>query len=183
MKWISKEGWRLWRSTAGVGAVEFAITVPILLTLYIGGVDLTRAVTFSHKLQNATTAVNDLVSQSTSLTKADVQKTFDAADVMLARYRVEPVAIRVTTVRIDAAGIGKVQWSVARGMNRLAANSAYKLSPHLESLRDYTLVITETQYGFLPIMTYVFKTSFDLSAQAQGRFRGRDPVFCKDCTS
>lgn len=183
MKHTSNLLQRFLGSTSGVGTVEFAVAVPILLILYLGGVDLTRAVTFSHKLQNATTAVNDLVSQSTSLTKADVQKTFDAADVMLARYRTSLINIRVTTVRIDTAGVAKVQWSVARGMERLGANSNYKLSPHLERLRDYTLVITETKHDFLPIMTYVFKTSFDLSAQAQGRFRGRDPVFCKDCTS
>lgn len=174
---------RFGRDRSGVGAVEFAIIAPVLLVLYIGGVDVTRAIIFSHKMQNATVAVNDLVSQAEELSKADVVKTFGAADAMLASFRVGQLALRVTSVQIDATGNAKVLWSVARGMDRSSAGAGFTLPDRLTGLRDFTLIVTESAHEFAPILTYVIDSHIPLSAEARGRFRGRAAVACLDCAT
>lgn len=170
------------RDRAGAGAIEFALIAPVLLTLYLGGVEVTRAITFSHKMQRATTAVNDLVTQSTDLSKASVLETFDAADAMLAPFHLDPIPIRTTAINVDAAGNAKVVWSVARGMDKASAGKAYVLPELLKGLRNYTLVVTNASYAFSPISTYVLTARIPMSAEARGRFRGQKPPACSDCT-
>jgi len=167
----------------GVGAIEFAMVAPLLLLLYLGGVDVTRAIMFSHKMQNATVAVNDLVTQATALTKADVLETFDAADAMLASFRVDDLKIRVTAVEIDKLGSAKIAWSVARGLERSTAGKAYTLPAQLKPLRDFTLIVTESSYSFAPLSARVIQASIPMSAEARGRFRGRKAVACSNCNS
>jgi Flp pilus assembly protein TadG len=166
---------------SGAGAVEFALIVPLLLMLQIGGVDITRAIIFSHKLQNATTAVNDFVSQLSELDKTKVEGSFAVADKMLAQYRIAPIHIRVTTVEIDADGYPKVLWSVARGMARARAGTDFELPQRLAGHRGFTFVVTETEHDFQPIMAYVVQEAIPLRAKAQGRFRGRDSNVCLSC--
>lgn len=166
---------------AGAGAVEFALVVPFLLVLYLGAVDTTRAIVVSQKVQNATVSVNDLVTQSTELTKESVLKTFKAADAILAVTTNDAIKLRVTVVDINSAGIAKVAWSVSRGLDRYGAGKLYTLPPNLKNLRDYTLVVTDSMLAFSPLSEMVIQTKIPLFAESQGRFRGRKAVACADC--
>lgn len=172
---------RFSRAKSGAAALEFAFVAPIFLLLYIGGVDLTRAFIFNHKMQNATTAIVDLVTQATDLSKTSVADTFDVADVMLSRFDATPIAVRVTVVQINAAGKGTVTWSVVRNMPRRAAGTAYTLPANLKGLRDFTLVVSETSHDYTPILSYAIVGSIPMSAEAHGRFRGKKATACTDC--
>ncbi|KQT61231.1 MULTISPECIES: TadE/TadG family type IV pilus assembly protein [unclassified Aureimonas] len=167
---------------SGAGAVEFALVAPFLLFLYIGAVDTTRAIVVSQKVQNATVSVNDLVTQASELTKDNVLKTFKAADAILATPNGSALQLRVTAVEINAAGSAKVAWSVSRGLERYTSGKPYTLPANLRNLRDYTLVVTDSLLDFSPLSEMVIRSKIPLSAQSQGRFRGRKAVACADCT-
>lgn len=165
----------------GAGAVEFAFAAPFLLVLYIGAVDTTRAVVVSQKVQNATVTVNDLVTQLTDVSKAEVLKTFKAADAILATSNRTPISLRVTAVEINALGLAKVGWSVSRGLQRLVAGTPYALPENMRTYRDATLIVTDSRFDFSPLSETVIRSKIPLSAQSQGRFRSRKAPACPDC--
>jgi Flp pilus assembly protein TadG len=59
---------RLWADQGGVSAVEFAICLPFIVLLYLGGYQLSDSISAYRKVTAATRTVADLTSQSTSVT-------------------------------------------------------------------------------------------------------------------
>ena len=70
--------WRPFRRFAkdarGVSAVEFALILPLMLTLYLGGNELTHALTIARKVTHATSSLGDLVTQTKAVSAADMTK-------------------------------------------------------------------------------------------------------------
>ena len=50
--------------TKGVSAVEFALVLPLMLTLYLGGAELAQAISASRKVTLVSRTVADLAAQS-----------------------------------------------------------------------------------------------------------------------
>jgi Flp pilus assembly protein TadG len=74
------------RDTAGAGAIEFAIMLPILVLLLFGVVEVGRFVYLNMKLQNASGNVADIVSRPEQVNAADIQNLFTAAPTLLAPF-------------------------------------------------------------------------------------------------
>ncbi len=55
------------RDLRGTALVEFAMTIPLLLTLLFGGVELSRFIALHTKLQSVVTSVGDLVTREETL--------------------------------------------------------------------------------------------------------------------
>ncbi len=68
----------------GVGAVEFAFTAPILITLLCGGFELTRYIKAVRQLTAASTALAGMIAQNTSGSVNDTDLLFFRDAVMIA---------------------------------------------------------------------------------------------------
>ena len=77
---------RLMRERRGVSAVEFALILPVMITLFIGGSEVTQGITIKRKVTIATRTIADLVSQDVSVTDADLTAAFAATTTVLAPY-------------------------------------------------------------------------------------------------
>lgn len=66
-----------------VSAVEFALCLPFMLLLYLGGIELSQAVSADRKVTLLARTIGDLVSQQRSVTTTDVGNVFDAASAVL----------------------------------------------------------------------------------------------------
>lgn len=172
---------RFFRDKSAVAAVEFAFVAPIMIVLYMGGVDVTMAITLHRKLQHATSAIGDLISQASTLTKAEVIATFTVADRVLQPYKSSLFSIKVTSVIIDAAGNAKIDWSVAQGQAAGEKGKPFALPSGMTALRSTSLVMTESTYQFQPLSTIVGLRAIPMGAAVRGRFRGRETVSCSDC--
>ena len=56
----------------GALLVETAMTIPVLITMVLGGIEVTRFVLLRQSLDRAATTVGDLVSQAPKLTEDDI---------------------------------------------------------------------------------------------------------------
>jgi Flp pilus assembly protein TadG len=99
-----------------VAAIEFAIVVPFMLLLYIGGIELANGMAINVKVSATAHSVTDMVTQNTSLSKAQMQNILTGATAIIAPYPViggssSLLSVTVSEISSDANGNLTLQWS------------------------------------------------------------------------
>src|SRR5882724_11374270 len=61
------------RSESGIAAVEFSLILPVLVLLWIGGVEVTEALSVDRRINNLSSSIGDLVARSKVVTYSDVR--------------------------------------------------------------------------------------------------------------
>jgi Flp pilus assembly protein TadG len=96
-----------------VAATEFAIVVPFMLLLYVGGIELADGMAINVKVSATAHSVGDMVTQNTSLSTASMQNILTGATAIVAPYPVTGGQLLVTVSEISSDANGKLtlQWS------------------------------------------------------------------------
>ena len=94
--------------TRGVAAVEFAFIAPIMILLFVGTVELSAGISTDRKLSRVSSAVGDLITQSQSLTQADVLNIMNISSKIMYPYK-DSIEIEVNGIEI-ASGQAKAKW-------------------------------------------------------------------------
>ena len=100
-----------------VAATEFAIVVPFMLLLLVGGVELGDGMAINVKVSATAHSVADMVTQNTSLSTAQMQNILTGATTIIAPYPVNnssgnPIlSVTVSEISSDANGNLTLQWS------------------------------------------------------------------------
>lgn len=147
----------------GVSAVEFALLLPLMLTLYLGAVETSSAVAVDRKVTLAARSVADLVSQAASVNTSDVSNILDAATAVTAPYSGTPLKMVVTQVKIDANRNATVDWSQAKGTGASArgVGSSVTVPDNLKVANTY-LILGEVTYAYTPVIGYVLTGTLNL---------------------
>jgi len=160
---------------SGVSAVEFALILPLMLTLYLGGIQLSDALTISRKVTHVTSSLGDLVTQSRSISNTDMTNILNAAAGVMAPYSSTPLKITVSGVKIDDEGNATVAWSDALNTTALTRGSSIAI-PDAVKQNDSFLVTAEVHYPYTPAIGYVMTGNFDLHDQFFLRPRLSDQI-------
>jgi Flp pilus assembly protein TadG len=73
----------VWACRRGVSAVEFALIAPLLMVLFMGAVDISRAVTAANRAGYVADSIGELVSQATTtLTEAQISGIIQSAPLI-----------------------------------------------------------------------------------------------------
>lgn len=116
---------RFSRADGGLAAVEFALVLPVMVTMYFGLVALTAGVNTDRKLTLVSRTLSDLASRSSSvMTNTDLANILGAATSVFAPYKPTGMKIAIASVYVkdtgkkDSAGKAiveaKICWSTAR---------------------------------------------------------------------
>ena len=89
---------RLGRDQRGVSAVEFAMLLPLMITLYLGTVEISQGVGIDRKVTLTTRTVADLASQVSSINNADMTNLLAASASVIAPYDTSKLKVTVTRV-------------------------------------------------------------------------------------
>ncbi|HZP21534.1 MAG TPA: TadE/TadG family type IV pilus assembly protein [Bauldia sp.] len=168
--------WRFRRDQAGVSAVEFALILPLMLALFFGGAELSDALTINRKVSHVTSALSDLVTQSKSLSDADMSNILDAASAVITPYSTSNLKIKVTQIKIDATSKATVSWSDARNDTPLTVGATVTTIPSALLVANSYLIMTEVHYSYKPTIGYVMTGTFDLTDKFYLRPRVSDFV-------
>src|SRR3954454_24657828 len=87
-----------------VSAIEFALLLPLMITLYLGGVEVSQAVSADRKTTLVAHTVGDLVAQASNVTTADVTNVLNAGAAVAYPFPSSNLKVTVTSVCINAAG-------------------------------------------------------------------------------
>lgn len=99
------------RDTAGTALTEFAIILPVMLALYLGGFQVADAASCSRRVTITSRSMADLVSQYALLDPATLKAIINSSQQMMAPYRPADTKVRISQVAIDVNGKASVAWS------------------------------------------------------------------------
>jgi Flp pilus assembly protein TadG len=159
----------------GVSAVEFALLLPLMVTLYLGGVEVSQGLTIDRKVTLVARTIADLAAQSTSISNAEMINILDASTAVLLPYSVTPAKVTVSQVAIDANGNATVSWSDTRNGAARTPGSAVTL-PTALNIPNSSLIWSEVSYDYKPVIGYVITGTMKLTDQIYMRPRLSDDV-------
>ena len=164
----------------GVSAVEFAMLLPLMITLYLGGVEVSSAIAVDRKVTLVARTLGDLVAQSTTVNATDMTNILNAATTVVQPYSDTLIKVVVSRVDIDANSAAKVIWSKTKNGTARAVNSTVTLPAALNTANT-SLIWAETEYAYTPTIGYVITGTMNLKDQIYMRPRLSDTVACNSC--
>lgn len=96
-----------------LAVVEFALVLPLLLTLYVGGYVVTDMITCNRKVTIATRELTDIATRYPELTASQAQAILAASQQVLAPYNFQNATAILSEVQVVDATHVKVVWSEA----------------------------------------------------------------------
>ncbi|MBU1305031.1 MAG: pilus assembly protein, partial [Alphaproteobacteria bacterium] len=119
-------------NTAGVAAVEFALILPFLLTLYLGSIEASSLYTVDRRVEVISSTVADLVARwnpnEGTIPTNTLDDYFKAAEAILTPYSPTGMTQVVSVLQVSSAGLAKVVWSCSyNGGTSLPKDSTYTL--------------------------------------------------------
>ena len=160
--------------TRGIAAVEFALILPLMLTLYLGSAELTQGVMASRKMTLVSRTISDLAAQQptgTPMTDATMTSIFNAAAAIMSPFDVSTLKMTISAVEFVANDtpdaytsngyVAKIRWSkvgpyggTARACAKAtpAANSTSPSSTTLPSglYASGSLIVADVTYTYDP---------------------------------
>ena len=136
-------------ATAGIAALEFALILPIMLILYLGGFETSEAFLINRKVTHATSALGDLVAQSEELDDADIANIFEAVAAIMNPYPSGAVQMIVSGVYVDEDGTATVVWSDARNTTAHPADAEIDIPIDVVQI-DTFIIVAEVSYVYTP---------------------------------
>lgn len=139
----------------GVAALEFALTLPILLVLLLGAVDAVTLLRSSMRIDRSAAEIANLVSQYTALEERDFPDIFTAAARIAdpLEIREDRGAIVITAVTHDGRD-SKIAWQRRDGASqitsRIGSSGTPILPPDLVLEKDQTAILVETFAEIIP---------------------------------
>lgn len=93
-----------WADENGVASIEFILTLPVLFLLFFGCVELYGHFNAIRKLGNVTASLADIVAQSRSVTKTQLDALRPLAKSLMAPIDASEISYTITNVRQGPAG-------------------------------------------------------------------------------
>lgn len=172
------------KQSSGAAVVEFALIVPLMLTLYFGCSEAAALLTADRKVQTVSSTIGDLVARSNKTITADqITDYFQAATSVMAPYATANLVQTVTAISISDTGQTSILWSVQFKKGVLSTSVAshpkgkpYALPAEMIAIAKGQMVIaSEAYYPYKPMLGLVFKNTLELdrSALFMPRFGGQ----------
>lgn len=156
------------RDAKAVAAVEFALIAPLMLTLYLGAVDLSQGITADRKLASVAGTLGDLLSQANGNLHVDaLNDYFTASQAIMTPFDGSQTRLRMSIVNVPREGPNAIKQNCTRnGAESLADESAYPLPNEIRDIAvgEY-VIVAEAWYTYKPVIGYVMPMNIELHKQ------------------
>ncbi|MFK4508157.1 Flp pilus assembly protein TadG [Bradyrhizobium daqingense] len=173
MSALSSRARHLFADNRAVAATEFAMVVPFMLVLYVGGVELGNGLAMNVKVSSTAHSVADMITQNTAVTTSQMEGILAASSAIMAPYPIKKgstslMTITVSGVSTDSSGKATVQWSKstsstgARAVGQQMTLSNFT-GPSGTSNANISLVLSEVSYDYTPNLGFTIAGTVKLS--------------------
>jgi Flp pilus assembly protein TadG len=159
---------RFARSRRGVAAVEFALILPVMLTMFLGSQELSAGITVDQKVTIIAGTIGDLVARSKdNITTATLNDYYKAADDIIAPQSTTGLTEVVTLLQVASDGTAKTCWSAGyNGGTARTSKQSYPLPAAMGTIAKGSYVImSEATYSYTPLLGLFFTQPFPLYHQ------------------
>lgn len=164
----------------GVSAVEFALVLPVMLTLYIGGVEVGDGLAIKFKTTLAARTVTDLASQYVSIDATDMSSILGAASAVVAPYSATNMAVTVSEITTNSHGAGTITWSDLLNGTKRTVGSSITLPTNLQTA-NISIIFGEVTYPYTPSMGYVITGTINMYQSVYFYPRMSSSIQCVSC--
>ncbi len=158
--------------------VELALALPVLTVIVLGCYDATRFVLINQKLDRAASTMADLVSRPASITTAEVNLLFSAADEVVFPFNLNGNGrVIVSSVSRAVGEVAKVDWQIFDDgtlsvTSSLGVPGNNATMPTGFTVREgESLIVSEVYYTFQPQFLDEFIHASTLTQRAYRRPR------------
>lgn len=138
---------RTWPAAiGGVAAVEFALILPVMLTMFLGMSEVTMAVNLDRKLTLLSRSLADLTSRYTSISASQLGDIYTAAGAIMQPYDTSNLKMVITSIGVTkpaSSYVGSVDWSCARGTGAIPkpSNVTYTVPSGFQSAGSHYILV------------------------------------------
>lgn len=173
---------RFARDDRGVTAVEAALVLPFMITLYLGGVQLAQGIDIDRKVTLTARALADLTSRVASTDTTEVDTILNAATQVMSPYadsasNASKLKVRVSVIKIDAQLNTTVEWTRNKNWSALQTPDV----PKDLKIANTFLVLGEAEYAYDPELGKVLTGTMNLDEKIYMRPRLSTNVECSSC--
>lgn len=149
----------LWKTESGIAAIEFALMLPVLLTLFLGGFEMSRYVLIHQKAEKVAYTVTDVTTQFDSVTNAELAQVLTAATQLMLPYTfgADGVVIITSVYQSGTVNPPVVKWRYTGGgtlarTSQIGSVNGYATLPQNLTLNDKdNVIVAEVYYRFRPV--------------------------------
>ncbi len=152
---------RLQGDESGAAAVEFGFIASIMLTMIMGIVDISNAVSVNWRMTQLNRTLADLSAQMRQVTNADLNTIFAASAATLRPHDGPMPRMVITSVVVGPDRVAKVCWSVGSNAAPLPTGQVVTLPAGL-NLANTALMMTTVDMIYDGFIT----PSFDMTASS-----------------
>jgi Flp pilus assembly protein TadG len=146
---------RFCRDRRGVAAVEFSLILPIMLTIYLGGVEVGDGFAIDTRVTLVTRAVTDLATQYVTIDNSDMSTILNASTAIVTPYSSANIIVTLSEVTTDNNGNGTITWSDSLNGTARTVGSAITLPT--------SLILGEVSYNYTPALGYTITGTITMS--------------------
>jgi Flp pilus assembly protein TadG len=144
----------------GVAAVEFVFIAPLIITLWLGTMEISQGVDINKKVGRSASVIGDLVAQFDNVLVGDLDDMLKIGASVLQPYNRGAPTITVSEVYVDASLSAKIVWSRRATGNMFgpgeSVNSAVALPANMK-IADTYLVKVQTDLKYYPVTSWSIK--------------------------
>ncbi len=142
----------------GVAALEFALTLPIWITLLLGAGDATYYILVNEKCDRIAYSVTDIVTQYQSITRANLNDIIKASGQLMQPFSfTNNGLVIVSSVYKPAGRLPVIEWQYSGGgtlvkQSVIGVTGGVPTLPNGLTLNDNdNVIISEVFYNFIPL--------------------------------
>jgi Flp pilus assembly protein TadG len=171
---------RFVRDKRGLGAVEFAMTAPFMILLYIGGAQLMDAISAYRKVVQADRTLADVTTQYVSVTPTDLDNIITGAKQVMAPFPNNSASMIITEIAFDNNRVPSIVWSRSNDGTTLKL-ADLKLSNDISQPGSY-IVLSQIIYRYKPSVAAKLVGPLTFTDHIYMNPRRSNSVDCPLCT-
>ncbi|HLH10858.1 MAG TPA: TadE/TadG family type IV pilus assembly protein [Methylovirgula sp.] len=159
MKRSPRSSRSFFRNDRAIAAVEFAMTLPIMLFLFVGAAQVGQAVAISRKVTITTRIVTDLVTQYSNVSCTTLTTILDSSSQVITPYSANNLSMSVSEIS-TASGRATLVWTATESAGGSATctqpNSTFTLPSQLTNSGSTAVyyIYGQVTYAFTPAVGY-----------------------------
>lgn len=140
----------------GIAAVEFALILPFMAMMYLGGFEVMQEISAERQVSLTSSTVAEIVSQYSTISASQTMPGILAASTtVLLPFSASNAKVTVTCINIDSTGkIATVSWSQSStGVGRTKGSTV--VLPAALYVANGTVILGETSYSYTPVIDFM----------------------------